>query len=144
MNRILVATDGSEGANRAIDYAVQLAKSREAELIIVNIAGGGLPDDILRSFTRSQHAWFEEIVSSASAEALGKARERARAAGAGVIHLESRTGDAAQAIIDIARDKGADTIVVGKRGNGRIAGLLIGSVSQKLVSLAPLPVVVVP
>ncbi len=144
MKRILVATDGSECADRAIDYAAQLAVDLGVELLIVNIADAGVPDEIFRAFTQSQHAWFDEIVAAASAATLRKARDRARAAGAGVIHLESRTGDAAQTIIDIAREKGADTIVVGKRGTGRIAGLLIGSLSQKLVSLAPLAVIVVP
>ena len=65
-----------------------------------------------------------------------------RAASAG--DQESRTGEAAPTIIDIARGKGADTIVVGRRGAGRVAGLLLGSVLQKLVSLSPLPVIVVP
>jgi len=145
MNRILVATDGSEGADRAVDYAAQLAKSRGVELVIVTVAGGfGMPDEISRAFTRTQHAWFEELVSSMSAQTLKKARERVHALGVTNVHLESRSGEAAQTIIDIAREKGADTIVVGKRGNGRVAGLLLGSVSQKLVSLAPVAVIVVP
>jgi nucleotide-binding universal stress UspA family protein len=46
MNRILVATDGSEGADRAVDYASLRAKDDSAELLIVNVIGGyGLPDD---------------------------------------------------------------------------------------------------
>jgi nucleotide-binding universal stress UspA family protein len=60
------------------------------------------------------------------------------------IELESCTGDTAPTIIDIAREKGIDAIVVGRRGVGQLAGLLLGSVSQKLASLAPLPVIVVP
>ena len=50
----------------------------------------------------------------------------------------------ARTIIDIAQEKGVDAIIVGKRGAGRVAGLLLGSVSQKLVSLSPVPVTVVP
>lgn len=57
---------------------------------------------------------------------------------------KSRAGEVAPAILGIAEEQGAEAIVVGKRGAGRIAGLLIGSISQKLVSLAPLPVTVVP
>ena len=45
MSRILVATDGSEGANRAVDYAARRAKDDGADLLIVNIIGGyGLPN----------------------------------------------------------------------------------------------------
>ena len=47
-------------------------------------------------------------------------------------------------MIDIAKEKAADVIVVGKRGAGPVERLLLGSVSHKLVNLAPLPVIVVP
>jgi nucleotide-binding universal stress UspA family protein len=142
---ILVATDGSEGADRAIDYAAHRAKSDGVDLLIVNIIGGyGLPDAVVRAFTHAEHAWLEELLASLSAETLTKARDRARAVGVGMIQLESRKGEVAQTIIDIAREKGAKAIIVGKRGAGRISGLLLGSVSQKLVSLAQLPVTVVP
>jgi nucleotide-binding universal stress UspA family protein len=134
MNRILVATDGSEGADRAIDYASSQAKAEGAELLIVHvIAGSGVPDDVFGAFTRSQQAWLQERLSSLSAEILKRARDRARAAGVAAIHLESRSGDVASTIIAIAGEKEVQTIVVGKRGAGRIEALLLGSVSQKLV-----------
>ena len=98
----------------------------------------------MRTFTQAQHAWLDEMLQSLSAEMLTKARDRAQGAGVAVILLDSRSGDVAQSIINIAKEKTADVIVVGKRGAGHVAGVLIGSVSQKLVSLAPLPVVVVP
>lgn len=143
MKQISVATDGSEGADHAVDYAARWAKDQGADLLIVNVTGG-LPEKLLRSFTHAQHAWLDQLFESLSAETLTKARDRARGLGVATIKLESRIGDVAQTIIDIAQEKQADAIVVGRRGAGRISGLLLGSVSQKLVSLAPLPVIVVP
>lgn len=145
MERILVATDGSEGANRAIDFAAQLAGGSGAHLLIVTVAGiHTLPDAVLRHFTRTQNAWVEEALTSISATVLKEARERAQAAGATDIRLQTGDGDVAQAILDIASQSEADVIVVGKRGSGRVTGLLLGSVSQKLVSIASKVVVVVP
>ncbi len=145
MNRILVATDGSEGADRAVDYAARRAKADGAELLIVNVMGGyGLPDKVFLAFTNDQNVLLKELLASQSAATLTTARDRAREAGVSTIVLESRTGEVAQTIIDIAHEKKADAIVVGKRGAGRVAGVLLGSVSQKLVSFSPLPLTVVP
>lgn len=145
MNWILVATDGSEGANRAVDYAAQWATRENLGLLIVNVMGGyGLPEKAFRSLTDAQTAWFEEILTSLSAEILKDARERVWSSGAKSTELESRAGEVSPTLIEIARERKAQAIVVGKRGTGRITGLLLGSVSQALVSLAPLPVVVVP
>lgn len=141
--RILVATDGSHGADRAVDYAARMAHSQGAELLIVNVMGG-LSDALFRSFDRGQHAWLDELLQSTAAEILTKARQRAGGLGVATIQVESRRGDVAQSIIDIAGERHADVVVVGRRGEGQIAGLLLGSVSQKLTSLAPLPVIVVP
>ena len=94
MRRILVATDGSEGADRAVDYAARWAKTDGAELLIVNIIGGyGLPDKMVRAFTHAQHAWLDELLGSLSAETLNKARDRAQSIGVTTIQLESRTGE---------------------------------------------------
>ncbi len=145
MTRILVATDGSESADRAIDYAARVAKKDGADLLIVNVIGGyGLPDALMSRFTDEQQAWWDELLNSMSGEILTKARDRARAAGAGMVQLESRRGDIATAILDIVREKEVDAIVVGKHGAGGIARLLLGSVSHKLVSLATCPVTVIP
>ncbi|MGB7102366.1 MAG: universal stress protein, partial [Xanthobacteraceae bacterium] len=93
MNRILVAVDGSEGSDRAIDYAARRAKDDSAELLIVNIIGGyGLPEKVFMAFTGDQHAWLKELLDSESTQTLMAARERARHDGAGTVLLESRTG----------------------------------------------------
>ena len=145
MKRILVATDGSIGGARAVEYAAQLAKDYGTDLLIVNIIGGyGLPEKVFMAFTNARQTWLEEVLASLSAELLTKARDRARGVGVATIQLDSRTGDVAQTIIEIAQEKGTDVFVVGKRGAGLVTGLLLGRVSQKLVSLSPLPVTVVP
>jgi nucleotide-binding universal stress UspA family protein len=145
MKRILVATDGSDAAGRAVEYAADLAKRESADLLIVNIVGGyGLPDKAMLRLTQSEQVWLREFLESSSAETLTKARESARAAGAEKIELESRPGDVAHSVVVTAKEKAADVIVVGKRGAGLAERLLLGSVSEKIVRLATLPVIVVP
>jgi nucleotide-binding universal stress UspA family protein len=145
MKRILVATDGSEGATRAVEFAAKLAKDSSAELLIVNVVGGyGLPGEVLHKLSQTQNAWFEELLESASGQILSQARDRARAIGVETIKLDSCAGEVAQTLADLAVEKGAEAIVVGKRGAGALTRALMGSVSQKLANLATLPVVVVP
>jgi nucleotide-binding universal stress UspA family protein len=145
MKHILVATDGSASADRAVDYAAQLAKDAGASLMVANVIGGyGLPGELFRQFTHAQQVWLDELLGSLSAETLRQAQDRVRKLGVAAVQLESRRGDVAETIMEIAAEKGTDAIVVGKRGSGRIAGMLLGSVSQKLVSLAPCVVIVVP
>lgn len=144
MKRILVATDGSGSADRAIDYAAHMTMIYDADLLIANVMGHGLSDNLFSHISSAQRTWLEELLNSESVETLSKARDRAQHIGVRMIRLKSRGGEAAQTIMEIAHDLEVDTIVVGKRGSGQIGGLLLGSVSQKLASLAPLPVIIVP
>jgi nucleotide-binding universal stress UspA family protein len=143
MKRILVATDGSAGADRAIDVAAGLAKQLDGELLIVHVSESTLPAD-WEKFRRAEKATVNEMLNAAGGELLARARLRAEQAGAPRVRTRSSIGDAAEFILDTARKERADAIVVGKRGHGRLAGLLVGSISQKLVSVAPCNVVVVP
>jgi nucleotide-binding universal stress UspA family protein len=94
--------------------------------------------------SNAEGAWLEEMLTSRSAEILTSARDRAHKIGAATIVLESRGGNVAQAIIEFAREKNADVIVVGRQGSGRVAEFLLGSVPQKLLGLATCVVMVVP
>lgn len=75
---------------------------------------------------------------------LATASHRAHGLGVSSLELLSQSGDVAATIIETAKSGHADVIVMGKRGLGSLSGLLLGSVSQKVVSLAPCPVIVVP
>lgn len=145
MKQILVATDGSDCADRAVDFAGKLAADFRAELLIANVIGGyGLPGKLLRQLSQPQNSWLEEMFSSASADILRRARDRLQDRDGTKIKLESRSGDVAQSLLDIAEERDIDMIVVGKRGANPVERMLIGSVSQKLVNLAQRPVTVVP
>ena len=142
VQRIMVATDGSSGAKRALDAAAALARDLACELLIVTI-GGNLSGPELRRLARSEGG-VGEALEMISDQVLDEATKRARRIGAGNVKRQMAWGDPAEVLIDVALRKKADMLVVGRRGRGRLSGLLLGSVSQKLVTLAPCPVTVVP
>jgi nucleotide-binding universal stress UspA family protein len=142
MQHIMVATDGSSGANRAIDVAAGLAKAMEGDLLIATVSDSQL-DDAARQLARVEGN-IGDALEAVTAKTLKDAETRARRLGVSRIELRMGSGDVAQSLINIATDKSVELIVLGRRGRGQLAGLLLGSVSQKLVSLAPCAVTVVP
>jgi len=143
MRRLLVATDGSEGADRALTAAAELAKAMDAELVIVNVEQGYLSESVY-SAENLEGSNIEAVLYAASDEILKVAQSQAAALGVRKVRTRSGLGDAVGFILDVVANERPDMLVVGKRGRGRLLGLLIGSVSQKLVSLAPCKILVVP
>jgi nucleotide-binding universal stress UspA family protein len=143
MQRVLVATDESESADRALVAAAELAKATAAELIIVNVEQGSLSGN-LEAMREAEEASASEILYTVSTEILTRAQAKAAALGVANIRTYSGLGDAVGFIFEVANKEHPDMIVVGRRGHGRLMGLLIGSVSQKLVTLARCKVLVVP
>jgi nucleotide-binding universal stress UspA family protein len=141
VRRLLVATDNSESANRALDAAANLAKLFSAELIIVTVEQGFFDPELGPLPTAET---FEDVLEARSREILRRAKERAQQLGAQQIKTVSGLGDAAAFIVDVAKSEAVDLIVMGKRGRGRLAGILLGSVSQRVATLAPCSVQIVP
>ncbi len=143
--RIMVATDGSDTATRAVEFAARMASGLDSGLKIVTVVGiYDRPPDQLLAYARCEHVTPEIFLSDLSDQTLRLAKQRATQLGVRDVQVEAQRGDAAASIVEIARRDGADTIVLGKRGLGRVAGLLLGSVSQKVVTSAPCAVIVVP
>ena len=139
--RIVVGVDGSEGAGRALAWALEEATHRGARVDAVwawhvpwltNVAEVGT--------TISDASWFEDVAR----KGLDGAVDGALAAFDGDVTVERilAQGDASRALLDVAA--GADLLVVGSRGRGGFSGLLLGSVSQQVATHASCPVVLVP
>jgi len=142
LSHILVATDGSPGGSRAVAAAAEFAKALDSELLIVTLAEN-VPTGEMAELVRAEGG-IGEALELLARRILLEATERAAGIGAPKVRTWSGAGDVAKGIIDIARKEESDMIVVGRRGRGQLTGLLLGSVSQKLVSLAPSLVLVVP
>ncbi len=142
MRRIIVATDGSDGAGRAVEVAARLAKAFSAELLIITV-GGNLPQAEMIELERAK-GHIGDTLEMLSKQILIAAGKRAENVGVKSIRLKSAWGDPTECIIETATREAADALVVGRRGRSQLASLLLGSVSQKLASLAPCSTVIVP
>jgi nucleotide-binding universal stress UspA family protein len=136
MNRIVIATDGSDGAWAAVQEGVELAYEVGAEVTFVTVRHD-LP--LLGSPTYQEHLTRQLEEARAALD-----RAEAEADLRGVLHeSEILEGDAAGRIAELARTRNADLVVVGSRGHGGLASALIGSVSRALLTRSPVPVMVV-
>jgi nucleotide-binding universal stress UspA family protein len=131
-------------ANRAIDTAVELVIAVNGTLTIVTVAAA-LSETEQRQ--ARQFAQLEDVVDVAETlarQTLHAAEQRARRAGVASAKTLLTWGDPAQKINESVSLGNVDAVVVGRRGRGQLSGLLLGSVSQKLCSLASCVVIVVP
>ena len=134
---IILAVDGSEYSLRALEYARSLALNYKASLWLVHVFSH--TSDLLG------YQDFEKLYAkrkSAGQSILDEARAKLGDADFEV-HAELVEGSDAEAILTLAEKHNADLIVMGTRGFGAVKGLLVGSVSRKVIHLAQCPVMVV-
>ena len=141
-----MALDGSEPANRALAVAADLAVRYGATLHLVHVMLRPMVVSAeLKEFARTERVDLPVAVEmSAQGQSIVTAG-RVSATGKGVhsVKTEVLTGDPAEQLLEYAREQAVDLVVVGRRGVGKIRGLLMGSVSWKVNSLAECPVLTV-
>jgi nucleotide-binding universal stress UspA family protein len=119
---IVVGTDGSDTARQAVREAVELAAAPGASIELVSAYAPGRREDVEAT--------------------LREAGEEVEAAGVAV-RTYAREGDAADAILDVAEERGADLIVVGNKGMTGAKRFLLGSVPNKVSHHAPCSVLII-
>ena len=142
MQRIMVVSDGSEGANRAVDVAAVFAKALNGLLWIVAIRDVKLLTNHMKEIRRL--GMPENLLEKFTKQILTEAKERANRLGLSDVRIHAFEGEAAESIIDIVKREQIDLLVVGRRGSGHLAALPLGSVAQKLTSFSSCCVMVVP
>jgi nucleotide-binding universal stress UspA family protein len=135
---ILVAVDGSEHGLKAARAAGEMARCMQADLLWVVVAYDPVPAYIgqpnLQDAITARISYSDKILANALSE-IGNVP--------GEIRYETLEGPAAEAILAVADTREVDLIIMGTRGLGRLAGIVIGSQSQKVIAHAKCPVLLV-
>jgi nucleotide-binding universal stress UspA family protein len=172
-SNILVATDGSDTANRAVDHAADLAARLGVPLTVGHVLQHGASTQELERLAEVEHlvrhvaaqpsfdfanaptnmdavlsgslsgAEKQRVIAVIGDEIVDRASMRAKAAGAQDVSARVVNGDYDEGILGMAKEIEADTIVIGQRGLGRLRQILQGSVSQKVIQQAECAVIVV-
>lgn len=135
---ILVAVDGSDHAFKALDAAIDLATRFDAKIIALSVYRHHSPLESTHSMVRARSTIEapDEALSRLARETVETAVLRAKESGVAEVSGLVRRGPPARTIVEVAKKKGADAIILGSRGLGDVEGLLLGSVSHKVNSLA--------
>jgi nucleotide-binding universal stress UspA family protein len=141
---ILVPVDGSDHSKKALDFAAELAAELGAKLSLLNVVQS-LPHDrtlVLGAAAITVHMSPEEL-KDVGAKVLDAAKAQAEEDGVKQVDTAVVLGDPAYEIVEKAKALDAYMVVLGSRGLSDLAGLFMGSVSHKVLHLAPCTCVVV-
>ncbi len=139
IKKILVASDASPAANRAVTMAAQIAGKFDADLsILYVIRDMQLPPEIERMAEIEKIKGDRtEIMQVVAETAMKGAKAQAEQSGAKRVQTSIASGDPSNAILQAAKEQNADLVVLGTRGLGQVQGMLLGSVSRKVSNLLP-------
>ena len=142
---ILIPTDGSELAHKAVTHGLSLAKSVGAKVTALVVEASFNVYDLPASKVNLISSAFAEYAEQAKAHAakiLSGVADAAKAAGVPCETLQMIHDHPYQAIVAAAKDKGCDLIVMASHGRAGIAAVVLGSVTTKVLTHTAIPVLV--
>ena len=144
--RILIATDGSELAGRAVAHGLALAKEVKAPVTLVTVTQPWSAFDMAhkaREGNRDPMRQFEEIAATSAKAILESAAQKAHIAGVACETVHATNQHPAEGIIATAEKNGCDLIVMASHGRRAVGRLLLGSQAVEVLSHSKVPALVV-
>ena len=137
---ILLSTDGSDVARKGVKHGITLAKALNAKVTVITVTE---PAHAPRWVPKEDLSWDVALKEHAD-KALDKARAMAKEIGISAEFLHVPNAYPAPAIIETAKSRGCDLIVMASHGREALRKLLLGSQTSEVLSSATVPVLVVP
>jgi len=136
--KIVCAVDGSQHALRAATVASELAAKVGAKVIFLTVTKPVKLTEDVKRYMAAEHLTGspQYVLDELTERILDQAKECANKCGVTKASTEVKTGHPARTIVAFSESSGADLLVLGSRGLGDIEGMLLGSVSHKVASLA--------
>ncbi|GJL83019.1 MAG: universal stress protein YxiE [marine bacterium B5-7] len=144
INTVVVPVDGSTHSKKALNFACEIASKYESGLHLLHVTEKPMKDQVLALGSASVFTSGTQADLNRAARSVIKAAEDiATRKGCKKISTEIGSGDPAKRIIHTIKELDADLVVIGTRGLGELAGMLMGSVSHKVNQLSPCTCIVV-
>ncbi len=139
VKQIVLATDFSEGAGKAQDYAAFLTRTYEADLSVIHV-----PESPLWYGSNAATILYLEQAQKEGERRLADTAQQLRQEGLTSVEVRQVVGIPSEQIKKAAQDIAADVVVVGMRGRTDLETILLGSTADRVIRDAPCPVLVVP
>jgi nucleotide-binding universal stress UspA family protein len=139
---ILIAIDGSELSELAQQHGLALAKAFGSKTVVVHVTPPWSSLVVGDAVVMYPPADYEQTMAKSAQKLLDKASEMFTAAGIPCETVHNTDPQAHKAIVETAKAKGCDLIVMGSHGRHGLAGLMLGSVATKTVTHAHVPVLI--
>lgn len=140
MRTILLPVDGSENSIRAVKRAIEISKEAGSAKLLLVTAFPPIVSGNVKSFFSTEE--IQSYYQEEGQKALAPAKALLDAEGVSY-ESEVLVGPIAHTVADYAKKKQVDTIIMGTRGLGTVTGMLLGSVTTKVLSLVDIPVLLV-
>ncbi len=141
--KIVVGYDGSKSAKAALDFSVSLAKAEGGSVVVAHVLEWSPYSFLTPEELEERHKRRGEELERAETAVLKPVVDQLSGSGIAV-STALKYGHITDTLCKIAKDEGADQIIIGRTGHSGLATRIFGSVAGSLAQAAPVPVTIVP